>query len=396
MWSDLDLSEARLLGEAPPVAAYRQGPRVDLIPRLFDLRGGRCCISVGMRHVDADGGRRAAEDTVQLLNLAFTDWTIADQLWELLKTGDMGVSFQDLDVLDGGSDKVTRAVDHYRKDLWVQSVWELKLRIESKARERTVKAVERIALESRTMLATMQELWDDGIVMPASVMEPDPSKEALTRFRINQGLYGDHTYFVDRPVGGKIRVHGIPLALMFRRASELERELSAHGLRVMAAELRALVSLTGGREGASLAQAVASADVHHRLNRIVGAFWDMWRSPVFSANAEFEVVADHERRAVKYMDIMIQRAMRILVKQAVEGIGLYPYAPLDRANYWNRIYALHEALARARGILHVYACATTVQAFHDAHRERERLVREFQTQIIKGVADPYRARVASS
>jgi hypothetical protein len=96
------------------------------------------------------------------------------------------------------------------------------------------------------------------------------------------------------------------------------------------------------------------------------------------------------------MDIMIQRSLRILLKQAVEGIGLYPYGHIDRTNYWGKVYGLKEALVRARQVLRLYAHANTVPLFHEAHRERERLVREFQTQVITGVPDPYHALMATS
>lgn len=397
MWKELDLSRAELLRQAPHVKADRFGLHLELVPQLFDLHGGRRYISIGVKYESGPGRRRPVDSPAfgQFLNLPFTDWTLADQLWDLLKTGDMGVSFQDLDVINGNFDKATKASDQFEKDKWIQRVWELKLLLEQKAQERTLAAVKRIAEEMRARQVTMQQLWGEGVTMAASVMEPDPSKEAVTRFRINQGLYGDHTYFVDRPVDGKIQVHGVPPANMFHRATELERALTQKWLGVIGLTLRELIELTADRQGATLARAIESADVIRKLNVIVSTFWDMWRNPIFSANAAFEVVTDHERRAAKYMDILIQRSLRILLKQAVEGIGLYPYSTIDRNNYWGKIYALHEALVRARRVLELYSHASSVPAFREAHLERERLVKEFQAQVLHGVSDPYAALMSN-
>lgn len=398
LWTELDLSRAHVIRQAPHVSADRYGPRLELIPQLFEIPGGRRFISIGMKY-DTGAGKRRSVDSVafgQFLNLAFTDWIVADHLWDLLKTGDTGVAFRDLDVINGNFDRATKAADRYEKDRWIQRVWELKVKLEEKARERTAKAVQRIDTAVRARNPSANDLWGAGVPMSASVMEPDPSKEAMTRFRINQGLYGDHSYFIDMPVGGSVQVHGVPVPHMFRRAWELERSLVGNWLDLMGSALRELISLTADREGASLARAIEGAEVTRKLNVIVGTFWDMWRSPIFSANAEFEVVTDHERRAAKYMDIVIQRTLRILLKQAVEGVGLYPYSHIDRTNYWSKVYGLREALVRARRVLALYARANSVPAFHAAHRERERLVIEFQTEVVTGVRDPYRALMATA
>lgn len=398
LWNELDFRQAVLLGQARHVKADRYGPHLELIPQLFDLRGGRRFITVGIKYDTGPGGRRTTGSVGfgQFLNLAFADWAIADQLWELLQTGDMGVAFKDLDVINGNFDKATKASDQYEKDTWVQSVWELKTRLEDLAKERTHQALVRIASELRARPGIGPALVREGVKLPAALMEPDPSKEAMTRFRINQGMYGDHTYFIDRPVDGEMSVHGIPPARMFRRAAELHRDLNANWLTIMGSALEDLVGLTEDKEGASLARAIESADVTRKLNAIVGTFWAMWKNPIFSANAEFEVVNDHERRAAKYMDIIVQRALRILLKQAVEGIGLYPYTSIGRENYWLKVNQLREALSRASQILHMYAHVDSVPAFNHATREKDRLVRDFQLNVMGNPGGQTRRITASA
>lgn len=384
LWNELDFTDATLLGQAPHVRADRYGPRLELIPQLYDLHRGRRFITVGIKY-DTGAGRRREVGSVgfgQFLNLAFADWAIAEQLWELLQKGDLGVSFADLDVINGNFDRATKALDQYEKDNWIQRVFEVKVRLEELAKERTREAVKRIANEASGRPGARTDLVHAGIIMPASVLEPDASREAMTRFRINQGMYGDHTLFVDRPERGEMTVHGIPPARMFRRATELYKDLTESWLGVMRTTLDELIALTAEREGAALARAIESADVARKLNAIVGTFWAMWRNPIFSANAEFEVVTDHERRAAKYMDILIQRTLRILLKQAVEGIGLYPYGTIDRYNYWTKIRALREAVARASHILQRYAAVKNVPGFYEANRERDKLVKEFQSVVM--------------
>lgn len=398
LWNELDLSHASILGRAPHVTADKSGPHLELIPQLFDLHEGRRFIAIGIKYETGPGRRRDVGSLAfgQFLNLAFADWAIADQLWGLLQIGDLGVSFQELDVINGNFDRATKAADQYEKDRWIQKVWELKLRLERAAAAQVREAVRRISREIRRRPGGAAALLEDGILMPASVMASDPSREAIVRFRINQGMYGDHTYFIDRPVEGQMRVHGIPPARMFQRASELEQELTRNWLSVINGSLQELIHLTAERQGAALARAIESAEVARKLNGIVTTFWTMWSDPRFSANAEFEVVTDHERRAAKYMDIMVQRTLRVLLKQAIEGIGLYPYPTIDRSNYWRKVYGLKEAVDRARRILHMYAHATTVPAFNKANREKEKLIKEFQTVVMRGDGDPYRGVMASA
>jgi hypothetical protein len=398
LWNELDFSHATVLGRAQHVRADRFGPLLELIPQLFDLHRGRRFITIGIKYETGPGRRRETGSVAfgQFLNLAFADWAIADQLWEVLQAGDLGVSFRDLDVINGNFDRATKAADQYEKDQWIQRVWELKVRLEKHAAEQTQGAVDRIVAAIRSRPGAGAALVREGVVLPASLLGADATKEAITRFRINQGMYGDHTYFIDRPVGGLMTVHGIPPAQMFQRASELQAALTDNWLGVIGASLEDLISLTAERQGAALARAIESADVARGLNRIVGTFWAMWRDPIFSANAEFEVVTDHHRRAAKYMDILIQRTFRILLKQAIEEIGLYPYATLDRGNYWRKIHGLEEAVARTRHILHLYAHVKTVPAFQEASRERDRLVREFQAVVLGGTGTPPREVVASA
>ncbi len=111
----------------------------------------------------------------------------------------------------------------------------------------------------------------------------------------------------------------------------------------------------------------------------------MWKQPLFSANAEFEVVTDPQRRAAKYMELLIQRTLRILLKQAVEAIGFYPYATVNGSTYPRKIGNLQEALRRSNRILDLYGQVRTVSEFKQATEERHRLVREFQQMIRHGV-----------
>ena len=398
LWTELDFSDATLLAQAPHVRADRFGPHLEMIPQFFDLHRGRRFISIGIKYDTGPGRRRETGNLGfgQFLNLAFADWAIADQLWDLLKTGDVGVSFQDLDVINGNFDKATKAQDQYEKDSWVQHVFELKVRLEEIAKVRTKEAVHRIAAKVRERPGAKADLVRSGIVLPTTILEPDTAKEAQTRFRINQGMYGDHTLFIDRPEGLEMRVHGIPPGHMFRRASELQRELSRNWLAVIASALEELIHATAEKEGATLARAIESADVARKLNTIVGTFWAMWRNPIFSANAEFEVVNDHERRAAKYMDILVQRTLRVLLKQAVEGIGLYPYTTIDRHNYWVKIRRLREALKRTSHILQMYARVTGVPGFYEANKVRDKLIREFQVEIMGHGRAPGRPTVSAT
>lgn len=66
--------------------------------------------------------------------------------------------------------------------------------------------------------------------LPASLLGPDAKREAATRFRINQGMYGDHSCFIERPVDGVMRVHALPSAPMFQRAWDLRRDLKENWL----------------------------------------------------------------------------------------------------------------------------------------------------------------------
>ena len=383
LWSELDFSRATVLGRARHVKADRYGLPLELIPQLFDLHRGRRFISIGIKY-DTGPGKRRPTGSVgfgQFLNLAFADWAIADQLWELLQTGDLGVAFQDLEVIDGGFDRPTKARDRYERDRWVQKVWELKVRLEEVARTHTQQALKRIVRAIRSQPGSTGALLGEGLLLPSSLLHRDPSKEAMTRFRINQGMYGDHTYFIDRPQDGWMRARTIPPGRMFKRARELHRELTEGWLNELERTLDALIAMTAGREGASLARAIESAGVVRKLNDVVSTFWAMWSQPLFSANAEFEVVTDHERRAEKYMEIMVQRSLRILLKQTVEEIGVYPYPSVDRHNYWTKIGSLKEALRRATAILRMYARVDSVSAFNAANREKEKLVWEFHRQL---------------
>ncbi|HSG07180.1 MAG TPA: hypothetical protein VLA36_02405, partial [Longimicrobiales bacterium] len=161
----------------------------------------------------------------------------------------------------------------------------------------------------------------------------------------------------------------------------LRKQLSDGWLNVLEDKLEELAALTSGLEGAALARAIESAAVTKKLDEIVSTFWNMWRSPLFSATAEFEVVVDLERRATKYMEIMVQRTLRFLLKPVIRALGVYPYASLDRGNYSRKIRMLREALERAKEILRLYAQARTVSEFNAALKERERLIGEFQTMI---------------
>jgi hypothetical protein len=385
LWTELDFTGATLLGQARRVEADRYGPRLELIPQLYDLHHGRRFISIGIKYDTGPGRRREIGSVAfgQFLNLPFADWAVADQLWGLLQTGDLGVSFNDLDVINGNFDRATKAMDQFEKDRWIQQVFELKVRLEGIAKKHTQEAVRRIATEVKTRPGARSELVRTGISLPSVLLESDPDKEAQTRFRINQGMYGDHTLFVDRPEKGEMTVHGIPPGHMFRRAEQLYRDLTRNWLGVIRDTLEELIDFTSEREGTALARAIEGAEVTRKLNVIVGTFWSMWGNPIFSANADFEVVTDHERRAAKYMDIMIQRTLRVLLKQAVEEIGLYPYTTIDRFNYRAKIRALDEALARTGRILKLYAQARSVPAFYEANKERDRLVREFLTAVME-------------
>jgi hypothetical protein len=158
----------------------------------------------------------------------------------------------------------------------------------------------------------------------------------------------------------------------------------------MGRNVEELVALTSNKDDAALSRAIESAAVAKRLNKIVGTFWTMWERPIFSATAEFEVVTDHKRRAAKYMEIMVQRTLRILLKQAIEGIGFYPYPSIDRDNYWRKVHLVREALERSGRILHLYAQARSVADFNQAIKERERLIVEFQGMIRQTIAIPSR------
>ena len=380
LWKELTFTNAMVLGQAPHVKADRYGPPLELIPQLFDLGLGRRFITIGVKY-DIGPGKRRATGSVgmgQFLNLAISDWEVANQLWKVLQTGEPGVSFNDLDLINGDFDPATKASDQYEKDRWIQRVWELKSNFEKTARGRTREAVGRIAREIPSRPEARTALVNEGITMPASVMEPKESMEAMTRFRINQGMYGDHRYFIDRPIDGQMNVHGISSKLLFKRAAELHRDLSENWLDSLGTTLDELIALTEGKEGALFARTIEGAAVTRFLNAIMETFWTMWRDPRFSATADFEVVNDHGRRAEKYMDLIIQRTLRSLLKQAVEEIGTYPYVRIDSQNYRRKVGDLKDALDRSRRILRLFAQVRNSSGFTDVRRERDRLVQDFQ------------------
>lgn len=383
LWSELDLSEARLVDRATHVKAHLYGPPVEMIPQFFDLQNGRRFISIGIKYDQGPGSHRQVSSVGfgQFLNLPFADWAIGERVWKLLRTGEAGPSFSHLAVINGNFDRATKASDRYLKDRWTQRVWELKLRLEKDARDETRAALKRIGAAIRERPGASEAMARGGVELPSSLLGPDDRQEAVTRFRINQGMYGDHTCFIERPVDGVMRVHALPSTVMFRRASELHRDLTENWLGAIADALDDLVASTADKEGAALARAISSADTVRKLNTIVETFWSMWKQPLFSANAAFEVVTDPQRRSAKYMEILIQRSLRILLKQSVEEIGLYPYPSVDRFNYRGKIRSLEEALQRTSRILDLYGQVRTVPAFKQATRERNRLMEEFQNVI---------------
>ncbi|HSG08519.1 MAG TPA: hypothetical protein VLA36_09180, partial [Longimicrobiales bacterium] len=201
LWPELEFGRATLLDRAPGVKADVYDPRVELTPQLFDLRRGRRFITIWMEYRDGVGFRmdhKVIRTFGQFINIPFADWAVADQVWEVLQTGDMGVSFQDLSAITGDHDQASRAADQRHRERWIQRVWELKNRLEEIAAKRTRAALERITayIESRPEAAAA--LAHGSVLLPASLLGPDGSTEAVTRFRINQGMYGDHTYFIDR------------------------------------------------------------------------------------------------------------------------------------------------------------------------------------------------------
>ena len=386
LWKEIEFTQAKLLGQASHVRADRSGPDMEFIPQLFDLGRGRRFITIGVKY-DVGPGKRRATGSVgmgQFLNLAVSDWEVAAKIWERLQKGDMGISFKDLAVIDGNFDQATKAADQYEKDRWIQKVWELKSNMEKGAKENTLEARSRIAREIESRPAANTALVGDGVIMPASVMEPDEAREAMTRFRINQGMYGDHPYFIYRPVDGQMTVHGISSVRVFKRASELQRDLSENWLDKLGTTLDDLIALTAGKDGAAFARAIEGAEVTRHLNSIVGTFWTMWRDPRFSANADFEVVNDHERRAEKYMDIMIQRTLRSLLKEAVEEIGTYPYVKIDRQNYRKKVLDLKEGLDRTKHVLQLFAQVRSAGDFDGVKKEKDRLVRDFTDRVRGG------------
>ncbi len=389
LWTEIDLSGAKPIGRWSHVTAGSFGPAVELIPQFFDLPNGRRFINVGIKY-DSGPGMYRRLDSVgfgQFINLPFVDWEIAERVWEALGTGEAGVSFNDLSAINGNFDLATKASDRFLKDQWIQRVWELKVRLEEEARDQTRAALERIAEALRTYPGVVEAMSRGGVELPASLLGPDAKREAVTRFRINQGMYGDHSCFIERPVDGVMRVHALPSGPMFERASELRRDLKENWLDLIREALDNLLASTAGKEGAALARAIESADTIRKLNVIVETFWSMWKHPLFSANAEFEVVTDPQRRSAKYMEILIQRTLRILLKQSVEEIGFYPYATVDRSTYPKKIRGLEEALRRTSRILDLYGQVESVPAFKKATEERNRLVKEFQELIRDGADD---------
>ena len=158
LWTELEFSRATLLDRAPGVKADVYDPRVELTPQLFDLRRGRRFITIGMEYHEGLGLRMDAKVIRafgQFINIPFADWAVADQVWEVLQTGDMGVSFKDLSAITGEPDQAARAADQRVKELWIQRVWELKNRLEEIAAKRTRAALERITayIESRPDVA---------------------------------------------------------------------------------------------------------------------------------------------------------------------------------------------------------------------------------------------------
>jgi hypothetical protein len=383
LWNEVDARRATVLARGNRVSANKRGLRLDLVPMLVSHHG-RHFISIGIQYDNGTEAYRAlgSPGLGQLVNLPFSDWAIADQLWGLLEVGDFGVSFSDLDAIDGGFDRESKAWDHAERDSWVQRVWELKLRLEENAKSHTWAALTRVAGEIRARLGTEAVARAAETELPASLLAPLISEEASTRFRINQGMYGDHSYFIERPWAGRMLVRPIPVEPMLQRAADLRRELTDEWLSVFGQTLNELSGLTAGKEGAALARAIESADVARKLNLLIGTFWTMWKDPMFSPNADFEVVTDPQRRAAKYMEVMIQRTFRILIKQAVEGIGQYPYPGLDRFSYIRRIRSLEEAVNRARRILDLYASSTTLSALRQANAARRIMIDEFQARIV--------------
>lgn len=397
LWSELDLTQAKAIDRSSHVKAHVHGPPVELIPQFFHLPNGRRFITVGIKF-DTGPGMYRQIDSVgfgQFVNLPFADWDIGERVWKLLETGEAGVSFGDLSEINGNFDPATKASDQFIKHRWIQRVWELKVHLEKEAGRETRAALKRIAKAIAGRPGASEALSRGGVELPASLLGPDPAREAVTRFRINQGLYGDHSCFIDRPVDGVMRVHALPARTMFERASELRRDLKENWLNRIAEALDDLVASTAGKEGAALARAVESVDTVRKLNVIVETFWSMWKQPLFSANAEFEVVTDPQRRAAKYMEILVQRTLRVLLKQSVEEIGFYPYATVNRATYLGKIRALEEALERASKILDLYGQVRTVPAFREANEERNRLVEEFQ-QIMRRQGPDARPGIAAT
>ena len=387
LWSEIDLSSAKPIGRGSHVKAGSFGPPVEMIPQFFDLSNGRRFITVGIKF-DAGPGMYRRVDSVgfgQFINLPFADWDIAEQIWEALQTGEAGVSFNDLSAINGNFDPATKAADRFVKDQWIQRVWELKVRLEKDAQDQTRAALQRIVEAIQAQPGGVEAMSQGGVELPASLLGPDAKREAVTRFRINQGMYGDHSCFIERPVEGIMRVHSLPSGPMFQRAKELRHDLKETWLDGIGEAMDNLLASTAGKEGAALALAIESADTIRKLNVIVETFWSMWKQPLFSANAEFEVVTDPQRRAAKYMELLIQRTLRILLKQAVEAIGFYPYATVNGSTYPRKIGNLQEALRRSNRILDLYGQVRTVSEFKQATEERHRLVREFQQMIRHGV-----------
>lgn len=396
LWNQIDLTGAKPIGRGSHVRAGSFGPPVELIPQFFDLTNGRRFITLGIKY-DSGPGMYRRVDSVgfgQFVNLPFADWEIGERVWQALRTGEAGVSFSDLSAINGNFDPATKASDRFIKDQWIQRVWELKVQLEMEAQEQTRAAVERIAKALRAHPGAAEAMSRGGVELPASLLGPDAKREAVARFRINQGMYGDHSCFIERPVDGMMQVHALPSGALFERASELSRDLKENWLDLIRDALDNLLASTAGKEGASLALAIESADTVRKLNVIVETFWSMWNQPLFSANAEFEVVTDPQRRAAKYMEILVQRTLRILLKQSVEEIGFYPYVTVDRSTYPRKILSLEEALRRTSRILDLYGKVETVPAFKEATEERNRLVQEFQQIIRHGLQSDRKKKTA--